>query len=154
MMEIPDSMKAELAAWNDGQGIDLDAWIGCTGNFSLAVGYAALFWPKFIEVDDFIFKAGVLNTDWQGYLNCKTATKLSIERTINHLHIADIQHTECEDISADKLILLGTLLKDIYESKLAHQFPGKPCIVEFYQPDNRQELEDYQLTFWQKKHEQ
>jgi hypothetical protein len=37
-MDVPDSMKAELAAWNDGAGIDLESWVSCEGRFALAVG--------------------------------------------------------------------------------------------------------------------
>ena len=46
-MDTPESMKAELAAWNNGDGIDLETWISSEGNFSLAVGYASIFWPAF-----------------------------------------------------------------------------------------------------------
>ena len=42
-MKLPKSMKEELGAWNNGKGIDLDSWISCSGNFSLAVGYASIF---------------------------------------------------------------------------------------------------------------
>jgi hypothetical protein len=38
-MNIPESMKAELAAWNDGKGSDLKSWIGCEGKFSLAINH-------------------------------------------------------------------------------------------------------------------
>lgn len=55
MTEIPDSMKAELQAWSGGEGIDLEGWVGCMGTFSLAVGYAAVFCPDFVEFEDYIF---------------------------------------------------------------------------------------------------
>ena len=50
-METTQSMKDELAAWNNGAGIDLESWVGCEGRFALAVGYAAIFWPVFVEFD-------------------------------------------------------------------------------------------------------
>jgi hypothetical protein len=46
-MDTPESMKAELAAWNNGAGIDIESWVGCEGKFSLAVGYSSIFWPSF-----------------------------------------------------------------------------------------------------------
>jgi hypothetical protein len=52
-MEIPESMKSELAAWNNGAGIDLESWTGCEGRFALAVGYAAIFWPEFVEFEGY-----------------------------------------------------------------------------------------------------
>jgi len=38
-----DSMKEELSAWNDGDGVDVESWISCEGNFKLAVGYSTVF---------------------------------------------------------------------------------------------------------------
>ena len=49
-MEIPISMRAELAAWNNGNGIDLGSWTGCEGRFALAIGYASIFWPEFCGI--------------------------------------------------------------------------------------------------------
>ncbi len=56
-MNIPESMKEELGEWNNGEGIDLETWVSCSGNFSLAVGYASLFCPKFIEFEDYIIQS-------------------------------------------------------------------------------------------------
>jgi hypothetical protein len=72
---------------------------------------------------------------------------------MNHLHIADIQYYGCKDVSKDKLLLLGKVLKEIYEAKLLWQSPDCPCSVEFYIPDDEDDLMDYQLSFWQKCHE-
>lgn len=72
---------------------------------------------------------------------------------MNHLHIADIQHVGCADISEDKLIYLGHVLREIYEVKLKFQFPDRPCIIEFYTPAKADELFEYQITFWQNAHD-
>ena len=47
-----NSTKSELAAWNNGAGIDLESWTGCEGRFALAVGYAAIFWKVGSYVSD------------------------------------------------------------------------------------------------------
>lgn len=57
-MEIPDSMKPELAAWNNGLGIDLESWVACEGRFALAVGYASIFWPEFVEFEGYVLRKG------------------------------------------------------------------------------------------------
>ena len=54
-MNIPESMSEELQAWNNGKGIDLESWVGCSGSFSLAVDYTTIFCPNFIEFEDYIF---------------------------------------------------------------------------------------------------
>ncbi|WP_298609081.1 hypothetical protein [uncultured Thiothrix sp.] len=151
---IPSSMQAQLGAWNNSEGIDLESWIGCEGNFRLAIGYATLFWPNFIEFEDYIFIEGVQASSVRQFEEVSGCTPKSVEWTLNHLHIADIQHYGCVDISSDKLIFLGNILKEIYEAKLKFQFPNKPCVVEFYQPEDKDSLYDYQLSFWQKKHDE
>lgn len=154
-MNIPESMKVELAAWNNGKGIDLESWIGCEGNFRLAVGYASIFWPEFVEFEDYILRKDFSETSLRGFESQEGSTKKSIEWVMNHLHIADIQYFGCEDISKDKLILLGNVLKEIYEAKLKAQFPDKPCIVELYKPEEDDEdYLKYQISFWQEKHEE
>jgi hypothetical protein len=56
MIQPPASMIQELSAWNNGKGIDLESWTGCSGNFKLAVGYSTIFWPKFNLDEDYIFE--------------------------------------------------------------------------------------------------
>lgn len=152
-MNIPESMKAELEAWNNDNGIDLESWVGCAGRFSLAVGYISLFWPEFVEFEGYILKAGFTEEGIRAFENQEGATRKTIEWVNNHLHLADIQYVGCEDISKDKLILLGNTLKEIYEAKLKWQFPDKPCIVEFYIPEDEDNLIEYQLSCWQKCHD-
>ena len=72
---------------------------------------------------------------------------------MNHLHIADIQYYGCSDASKDKLLLLGNVLKEIYQAKLQWQWPDRPCTVEFYMPEDPDDLMEYQVSFWQKCHE-
>jgi hypothetical protein len=157
-MNIPDSMKDELGAWNNGQGIDLQEWVGCSGNFSLAVGYTTIFCPKFIEFEDYIFQSDEpideqFIENIRGVESRVGSTPLSVERVINHLHVGDLQYRGCEDISPDKLIVIGNALKETYEARLAYFFPKKPCVVKLYVPDDAEDYDEYQLSFWQKKHD-
>lgn len=60
MEYIPESMISELASWNDDQGIGLSTWTACTGNFSLAVGYSEIFWPRFVVFENtFSWRASI-----------------------------------------------------------------------------------------------
>lgn len=152
-MDIPISMKTELAAWNGGQGIDLQSWTGCEGRFSLAVGYGSIFWPEFVEFDGYILQEGFSEASLRGFERREGTTRKAVECVMNHLHIADIQHYGCPDISKDKILLLGNLFKEIYEAKLKWQFPDRPCKVEFLIPPDEENLTDYQVYFWQIRHE-
>jgi hypothetical protein len=142
-------MKPELDAWNDGKGIGLEAWVGCSGSFSLAVGYASIFWPELVEYGGYILHAGFSLETLTSFEGDKNTPKSEIEWVMNHLHITSIQHLGCEDLTKDKIILLGRTLKEIYEVKLKHQFPDRPCIVQFHIPDNEDDLYEYQISFWQ-----
>jgi hypothetical protein len=58
-----------------------------------------------------------------------------------------------ENAAEDIVIYLAKTLKEIYECKLRSQFPDRPCIVELVEPDDRKKLVEFQLSFWQKKHD-
>jgi len=150
-------MKEELGAWNNGKGIDLESWIACTGNFSLAVGYASIFCPEFVEFEGYIFRGEEFGEEaissLRSFESQEGSTPGSIEWVMNHLHILDLHCSDHENLTVDKIVFLGEKLKAIYEARLAYLFPGKPCIVEFYKPDDEQDLVAYQLSFWQEKHE-
>jgi len=154
VLQPPASMIPELSAWNNGKGVDLETWVNCTGNFQLAVGYSTIFWPTFNLVEDYIFREGFGLRSLRDFEKQQNGDKKIVEATVNHLHIADIQECGCKDISEDKIIFLGKVLREIWEAKLRWQFPDRPCEFEFYEPKDRTNLLEFQLTFWQKKHEQ
>lgn len=149
MIDIPDSMKDELGAWNNGAGISIDQWIGCEGRFSLAVGYAAVFWPGFVEFEGYVLEKGFSIEGLRSFEASGENTRQSIEWVMNHVHIADLQHEGCSDISRDKIILLGEMMREMYTAKLQWQFPNRRFVVEFARPENPDDLQDYQISFWQ-----
>lgn len=151
--EIPESMSAELGAWNHGSGIPLETWIENTGNFRLAVGYSTIFWPQFEAVGKYVLVSGVsveTVTEWE---NSPNTLERDLEAAINHIHLADMHMHDVQDISADKLLCLGNTLKEIYEAKLQWQFPDRAFTVIFIVPEDAEDFQDYQITFWQKKWE-
>jgi hypothetical protein len=153
MIQPPASMIQELSAWNNGKGIDLESWVDCMGDFKLAVGYSTIFWPKFVLFEDYILQEGFSLESLRGFEKDQSDGKVGVEWVMNHLHIADIHCHDRENISEDKIVFLGNTLKEIYEVKLSSQFPDRPCVVDFYEPEDRNNLIEYQLSFWQKKHE-
>lgn len=149
--EIPRPMKVELKRWNDGRGISVEDWIGCEGNFDLALGYSTIFWPTFELVGQYILTEGWTAEAVESFENQPDSTPQSIEWLINHLHIIDIQCDGKVGATIEHVLRLGTVLKEIYEAKLLWQFPDRPCEVVFYVPDDSDNLDEYQVSFWQKK---
>ena len=154
MRSIPPSMKPELAEWNGGKGIDLEAWISCSGSVKLAVGYAEYFWPEFDLVEGSIVRSGTTSDAIQQWNKTGSGDRRTIEATMNHMHLIDIHYHDQENQTEDLFLRLGTVLAEIYEAKLQWQFPDRPCTVSLLIPENRQEFSSYQITFWQRAHEQ
>lgn len=152
-METPSSMRAELDAWNNGKGIELEMWIGCEGRFALAVGYLTIFWPEFEVIEGFIVRKGSSADAIRDFTCQPGSSRLSVETTINHIHLVDLHYRGCPDATPDKLLVLGAALKEIYETKLKWQFPDRPCNVRLYIPEDASALDEYELTFWQTAHE-
>jgi hypothetical protein len=141
---IPD-----LKEWNNGKGIDPEAWVGCEGNFRLAAAYALVFWPTFVELDGMVFRGDMDRLTLESWLTSCDGNKSSVEATANHLHIRDIQYLGCPDASVERLVYLGNTLKEIYTAKLTTEFPERRFIVDFYEPPD-QDLTAYQITFYQR----
>ena len=150
-MNIPPSMVDDLGAWNDGAGIDLESWVGCEGRFALAVGYAAIFWPKFVAFEDYVLREGFSEASLRGFERQREGDRETVERVMNHRHLEDIQYVGCPDISKDKLLKLGHTLVEIYAAKLKWQFPQLECETKFSIPENEDDLREYQITFWKKR---
>ena len=146
-------MRAELGAWNDGRGIDLESWVGCAGSFSLAVGYASIFWPTFVAFEGYVLRDGFSEQSLRAFEGRDPSDKVGIERVMNHLHLDSVQHVGCADISADKLVALGRVLQQIYQVKLRSDFPDSRCAVDFYIPPDPAELDQYQITSWKLRDE-
>jgi hypothetical protein len=138
----------EMRDWNNGAGIDVESWIGCVGGFKLAVGYSAIFWPEFVEFERYILRKSFSLDSLRGFERQCNGDRRRIEAVMNHLHIADIHRYGCEDISPERVVYLGRVLKEIYQAKLACQFPPKHFEVHFDDAPSEQ-LTDYELTFMQ-----
>jgi hypothetical protein len=153
--ELPDSLVEELASWkacNDGRDIGLDVWIHAEGKFDLAVGYTTLFWPQFVLIEDYIVTERTSLENIRHFESANWAPQ-GIEWVLNHLHLSEIHEDKEGEATAKHLLWLGKTLTEIYTAKLKWQFPDRPCEVEFYIPDDPDDLIEYQVSFWQKKWE-
>jgi hypothetical protein len=48
----------KLKQWDahNGGSISPEAWASCMGSYSLAIAYASVFWPRFIEIKGMVFR--------------------------------------------------------------------------------------------------
>jgi len=142
----------ELKAWNDGKGIDMDDWIGCEGDHKHLIGYARILWPDFVEYDGCIFRGnGVAEENYQAFLTQTSGDKTRVEAVMNHQHIVDLfSRSHHERPSREIVLYLGRLMKEIWQVKLNHDFPGRKITVDFPEGDPGDLLE-YQITFFQER---
>lgn len=138
---------AELPAWNDGNGIDAESWVGCVGSFELAIGYSLIFWPSFVRIGQYVVIAGVDKSAIKSWEDARKYNRREIEAVLNHVHIADL-HGNDSPLSEAQARFIGRTLKSIYEVKLASEFRDTPFEVMFNDEPSL-DIMDYQLTFWQ-----
>ena len=138
----------ELPAWNNGGGISVEAWVGCSGSFELAIGYSRLFWPDFVEHDGCVFFADVSAESYRGFFEQCKGDRRGVEAVLNHRHVFDYFSHAGGSATEEQIVYLGRVLKDVWETKLARDFPGRRFVVSFPEGpfDN---LIDYEITFWQ-----
>ena len=123
-------------------------WISSVGSYQLAAGYSFLFWPPFVQFEQYVFLASNFAEEnlreWErGTGNNRQA----IEAVINHIHLVDL-HMDDPDPSEAQLRHLGRVLRETFEAKLGRDFPDLKFEVVFNdEPDLFHE--DYEVTFWQ-----
>ncbi len=145
----------ELPAWNNGAGIDVESWLSCNGNLQLAIAFSTLFWPRFVEFDDCVLFEGFSAESFQGFMLQTKGSRGSVERVMNHRHLADLFTTAfgavAEEPTPAQLEYLGNVLRDIWQTKLSRDFPGREIKVVFdrEEPDD---LLEYIVTFFQPAH--
>jgi len=145
----PDFNKLipEMRDWNNGNGIDIESWIQCVANHKILIGCARILWPEFVERDGCIFLASK-ESSYLGYLNKLEGDKKTAEATTNHIHLLHLFATELP--TRELVLYVGRLLKEIWQVKLSHDFPGRRVTVSFPEEDDL-ELNEYEITFFQER---
>jgi len=135
--------------WNNGKGIEVDSWIQCMGNHKILVGCSRILWPSFVEHDGCILLGDSVDEErYQGFLQSAQGNRTVAEATMNHQHILYLFATIPS--TRDLVLYVGRLLKEIWQVKLAHDFPNRTIKVSFPEEDDL-ELIDYELTFFQER---
>ncbi len=138
----------ETRNWNGGSGIGIEAWIGCIGSIEHAIGYGELFWPEFVELDGCVFFAGVTETGYRGFMQQTSGDKRAVEAVLNHRHILDL--FSGSQSSREQVVYLGRLLREVWATKLARDFPDRRFVVSFPEEPS-EDLLDYEVTFFQER---
>ena len=147
MNDEESNLMPELANWNDGAGITLNAWISGVGRFDHALGYAAIFWPSFVQYERCIFRASPDHTAYQEWMKSTRGDCAKVEAMVNHVHLADLFTGSDYRPNRALLLRLGQIMKEMWSCKLAQDFPDKRFETHF--TSDAENLADLELTFYQ-----
>ncbi len=108
-----------------------------------------ILWPSFVEHDGCILLGdSVDDASYEGFLKSAKGDRRVAEATMNHRHVL---HLFASELPGRELVLyIGRLMKEIWQLKLSHDFPGRRIVVLFPEKDDL-ELIDYEITFYQKE---
>jgi hypothetical protein len=149
-MDYTDKLIPELSGWNNGDGIDVESWIRCVGRYDHAIGYASLFWPRFVVHDDCVFRYTLDKDTYSRWMDATGNDKRRVEAVVNHLHILDLFRDSEFQPNRDVILYVGSIFKDMWSCKLERDFPSRHFDVVF--PDDASmELVDYEITFMQRE---
>jgi hypothetical protein len=144
-----DTLVRELSRWNGGRGIDIDSWLSCVGSFELAIAFARLFWPAFVEHDGCVLFEGFSEASYTEFLEQTDGDRAAVEAVMNHRHIGDLFCGPDLEPTHAQLRHLGRVLVETWTAKLARDFPERRFSVTF--PERElDELLDYEITFSQR----
>jgi hypothetical protein len=138
----------ELPKWNNGRGISVEAWVGCTGNFELAIGYSRLFWPDFVEHDGCIFFGDVSVESYRSFMERCKGDRQRVEAVMNHRHVFDYFAHANGSATREQIVYLGGVIRSIWQTKLVRDFPNRAFAVSFPKGPF-EDLVEYEVTFWQ-----
>lgn len=149
----PEPVASELGKWNDGSGAELEVLARYEGSYRLSVSYSALLWPKFTLIGPYILREGATADGITLWEDSIPDDPRGLEAVMNHIHLTDYFLHHDEGLSREVMDFLTRQLREIHEAKLMWQFPDRPCRVICTTPEDTEELDNYQITFWQRKWE-
>jgi hypothetical protein len=128
-VELAD-LVPETRTWNNGEPVSLEGWIFALGRYEHMIAYGELFWPDFVEHDCCILLAGG-EESYAGFMKQTGGNKQAVEAMINHLHVIDLVYQPDAEPRREQLVYLGRLLREMWQAKLAKEFPDRRFVVHF-----------------------
>jgi hypothetical protein len=121
---LPDF--AEWAAWHSSE-VDFPTYLEDHGGWELAVAFADLFWPEFVEVDGFVLRAHAYSSEKLAHWRRDPRLeRRDIELVINHLHLGDLFLNAPWHPAYEPLVpYFARILAGTWAAALAQRFPDR-----------------------------
>ena len=126
MLSVSDLIP-ELARWNEGNGIQPDAWISIEGRADHALGYCTFLWPEFLEFEDYVLRAPLDVERLRGWECNGDLSRQEIETAMNAYLFDGLfpQDTTEEALKNAQSERLATIMAEMLAAKLARDFPQR-----------------------------
>ena len=129
-----------VVSWRAGFGDTpgLFDYLGEQGGATLAVAFAALFWPRFVEERGCVLLAEQYDAErFQEWWTQLDGECRAIEATINHLHLWDVIDPDAEDVPPEAMRHLAAVLAKTWRAALREQWPDREFDVSITdEPDD------------------
>ena len=130
------SLISDLQQWNNGDGIDVESWVGCVGNLPLAIGFGSLFWPRFVLYRGYVLFASFSETALDSFIGCCNGDRRAVEATMNHRHLLDFfcdanDGEPSAEPNDAQLRHFGRLLREMWQAKVKLDLPAEDVVVSF-----------------------
>lgn len=144
----------ELKEWKkrNGDSFSIEEWISFQATPGLMIGFASIFWPKFIEINKGVFlKDGYSEDCFNGWFNQTEGNIGAVQGVMNHRHIGDMFQSEKRcNLSIIQVEYLGRLLVEMWGTKLRKDFPHLNFEIELCDFDGK-DVVSPSVSFWVKE---
>jgi hypothetical protein len=115
-----------LQEWNEGAGISPEGWIFIEGRADHALGFCSMFWPEFVQFEDYVLRAP-LDIDrlrsWEAAGHSRQAAEIAMNAFLFDYIFPD-DHT-APALKSAQLGRLATIMCDMLAAKLKCEFPER-----------------------------
>jgi hypothetical protein len=124
---LPDySRLRSQADWD----YSLRNYIESRGSVELAVAFAKLFWPDFVERRGcVILSDGFTEDNFAAWWDRLGGDCVAIERVLNHLHVGDLVPSDTTALDAAVFQFLGATIVEAWSARVRALFPDRRFIV-------------------------
>ena len=117
-----------LNTFSDINGLTLMNHVANTYNIDMAIGFAALFCPAFVEIENCVFIKEFYNDNIEELKKYYHSTK-EIELFVNSWAVSELLHYDSE-CSNDKTLEFAKILQYFWQMRVNEVFPNKNIMVE------------------------
>jgi len=133
-MTEPEDLIPELRAWNDGGGVNLLSWLNSVAQSDVAIGYAELFWPRFVVFERYVLRRDFSLENLRGWETAPDINRRDIEWFVNCLDVGSLffrgftgefAEGADHDLLDQRVLYIRDVLKATYTAKLKLDFPDR-----------------------------